>query len=85
MDPFETPVEQTAQTPSKRRRTIIIVLVIAIIIVLILWAVVLFQTQDVWRSGPKDVVPGGSATQTAACETFMSEFPGTPYPEEISP
>lgn len=85
MDPFEIPAEPSASSRSKRRRNIIIFLVVGIILVLIIWGFVLFQTRDVWLPGTGDGASGGSATQTAACETFMSEFPGTPCPEEASP
>ncbi|MGB2897179.1 MAG: hypothetical protein WBB65_13565 [Anaerolineales bacterium] len=63
-------------------RALVIFIVVALIIVIALGVYTVIQTRDLWLdTQPKTLDPADvQATSTAACETFITEFPGTPCP-----
>ena len=63
-------------------RALVIFIIAALIIVIGLGAYTLIQSRDLWLdTQPKTLDPADvQATSTALCETFITEFPGTPCP-----
>ncbi len=74
------PSPGNAASVTRRRRLIIIVLAIAIIVVFAIGFYVVSQTWDLWFGDAGVVVSESDQTATASCETFIAQFPGTPYP-----
>ena len=81
---FDTDQSNPEGTDPQRKflRALVIFIIVALIVVIGLGAYAVFQTRDLWLDtqsktlGPSDL----QATSTAACETFITEFPGTPCP-----
>jgi len=71
-----------ANSQRKFLRALVIFIVVALIIVIALGAYTVFQTKDLWwDTQPKTLDPADvEATSTAACDIFITEFPGTPCP-----
>jgi hypothetical protein len=81
---FDTDVGNPNENNSRRKflKLLIIFFIVGIIIVFALGAYMLFQTRDLWLdTQPRTLSPSElEATSTATCDTFITEFPGTPCP-----
>jgi len=81
---FDTNQSNPGGSNSQRKflRALVIFIIVALIIVAALGTYMVFQSRDLWLdTQPKTLDPSDiQATSTAACETFMTEFPGTPCP-----
>ena len=90
------PLKETKPQRKNLRILVIFLLIIGLVIVIALGAYMVYQTRDIWldlksetpKTAPTEIMPEPDttatpdfqATSTAACETFIMEFPGTPCP-----
>ena len=81
---FDTDPRNTKGNNSQNKflKALVVFFIVGIIVVVAVGAFMLLQTRDLWLdSQPKTLSPSDiEATSTATCETFITEFPGTPCP-----
>ena len=70
-------IEKNTRKLPPRGLIIFLILIIALLVAL---AVMFVMNQVVDRLDPTTSTTQGEATQTAACDDFLQEFPGTPCP-----